>query len=320
MILKYIRLKTSRKILTILLLIIFSGFLMTCQDESAVNDAGELETCKLYLDKSEWDLAVAACKDLETDEGRHMSALAYMGRSGLTMAALMVELSDSSGSATKLVYSKIPDTDAKKSDFKKALYKIMGEITNKTPTMYFEGVLLSSLLVFKELQTLFTLKFVDETFQTCAGTVDNLDITKCSFASTTTSAPYKFIFNGLGSEFYKGICGSIEGDTADDANIETSTDTFFNAFDVTVDSCTVSNKSALYYNKLASDEYEESGTLDLSLLNFYTKMDMGGNFSVTFNTVSIQFCNDGQIALPVKMDDKLSDCEILNYLENSGLK
>lgn len=325
MILKQKKIKIYRRILPILLLVIVSGSLLSCKDESAVNDSGKLETCRLYLDRSEWNSAVAACKDLESDEGRHLSALAYMGRSGFTISSLMLDLSESSGSATNLLYEKIPDTDAKKNDFKKALYKIMGEITNKTPTMYFEAVLLSSLIVFKELKTLLGLQIVNGAIQTCAGASGSTDISNCSFAPTITTGPDTLHFSGLGSTFYKGVCGSIEADTTDDANVGTSKDTTTQftdgvtiTYDVTVDSCTVSEKSVLYYNKISSTEYGKSGKLDLSVLNFYTKMDMGGNFVVTPNTVPISFCNDGQIAVPDASDDKLNDCEILEYLKNPG--
>ncbi|NQU63161.1 MAG: hypothetical protein HQ517_02595, partial [SAR324 cluster bacterium] len=321
----------------------FSWAYSGCKDPVATHVAGKLETCKILLDEQNWADAIEACKDLESDEGKHLAAIAYMGRSGLTMISMMTALSDSSNTPTALIFEKIPD-DTKISDFKKALYKIMGEIEVKDQSMYLEAVLLSSLLIFKELKALLGLSLVNGTISTCAGEPANLE--NCSFAPRivdissdafqgTDVIPGFFAFGGLGSSFYQGIAGDLSSDTVvTDTTTDTSSElnlvlvsdpvygtvTVDVTYDVTVDSAQISTNSALYYNKLASTAYAVSGTVDLSSLDFYSRMDTGANFSITVSPIPdpIAFCNTGAITPPEASDDVLNDCEILSFLENPG--
>ncbi|MBT6611153.1 MAG: hypothetical protein HOB38_03525, partial [Deltaproteobacteria bacterium] len=250
-------------------------------------------------------------------------------------------LSDSSNTPTTLIFEKIPDTAAKVSDFKTALNKIMGEIEVKTQSMYLEAVLLSSLLIFKELKTLLGLTLVNGEIGTCAGDPANID--NCSFAPTLTevynttyakNVPGNVVFSGLGATFYQGICGDLTSDVSvADSTQDTTTVVELSleddpeygtvnvdvTYDVTVDSAQIGAGSPLYYNKIASEAYAVSGTVDLSSLNFYGRMDTGTNFSKIISPLpAIAFCNDGAIALPEASDDTLNDCEILSFLENPG--
>jgi len=309
----------------------FSG----CKDTEATHVAGGLETCKVLLDERQWADAIDACNDLESDEGKHLTAIAYMGRSGLTMATILTELSDSSITPTSLLYDYIPDTAVKVSDFKSALNILMAEIGVKDQTIYMEGILISSLLIFRELKTLLSLTMVSGQIETCAG--DPADLNNCSFKPSIgvvpVDIPDSLIFGGLGSAFYRGICADISTDVfLGQSNYDGTSSLPFNLtldptygtvsgnlnYDVTVDSAIIQAGSPLYYNKVASEAYALVGTEDLSSLNFYTKMDTGNNFAITvspFNPVT--FCT-GVISLPAASDAAVSDCEILSFLENPG--
>lgn len=330
------------KSVVLLVLLLVCGWLFSgCKDTGATHVAGLLESCKIKLDQRNWEDAIDICSELDDDEGKHLTAIAYMGRSGLTMAEILTELTGSSDSPTTLIFGKIPDTDQKVSDFKKALYLIMGEVQVKDQTLYLEGILLSSLLIFKELKTLLGLSLVDGNIGTCAGTP--ADINNCSFAPTITevfnsgygiNVPGNLVFGGLGSAFYQGIAGDITADTSvtsssRDATTEIVLDLTGDpeygtinvdvTYDVTVDHATIARGSALYYNKVASAAYAAIGTEDLSSLDFYSKMDTGSNFTIIVSPLpSIKFCNAGAIEPPDATDDKLNDCEILSFLENPG--
>ncbi len=329
---------------TVIYLILLLGtvwILPGCKDTEATHDAGLLETCNILLNERNWEDAIDACDEVDTDEGKHLTAIAYMGRSGLTMATILTELTDSSSTPSSLIFDYIPSTDTQLSDFKKALYIIMGEIEVKDQSMYLEGILLSSLLIFKELKTLLDLSLVGGELGTCAG--DPADITKCNFAptmvevySTTYSkdVPGKIVFGGLGAAFYEGICDDLTSDsTIADSSTDTTTvlnttldaDSGYGAiavdvtYDVTVDSAPIKSGSALYYNKIASQEYAKVGKEDLSSLAFYGKMDTGINFAIAVSPLpAVKFCNTGAIATPDVSDDILSDCEILSFLEDPG--
>lgn len=319
----------------------FSGTFSGCKDSDAPHIAGELETCKILLDEQKWTDAIGACEGLESDEGKHLTAIAYMGRSGLTMVTILTALSDSSNTPSTLIFENIPDTATKVSDFKRALYKIMGEIEEKDQSMYLEAILLSSLLIFKELKTLLSLTLVNGTLGTCAG--DPADIDNCSFAPAIVDVssdtygrdvPGYLVFGGLGTSFYQAIAGDLSSDTVvTDTTRDTSTKISITTeatsdygvvsvdvtYDVTVDSAVINTGSPLYYNKIASAAYAVDGTVDLSSLNFYSKMDTGNNFTKEVSPLPvIAFCNAGTITPPVASDGILNDCEILSFLESPG--
>ncbi len=307
-----------------------------CKDTEATHVAGGLETCKVLLDERQWADAIDACDDLESDEGKHLTAIAYMGRSGLTMASILTELSDSSSSPTGLLFDYIPDTPTKVSDYKKALNLLMAEIGVKDQTIYMEGILVSSLLIFRELKTLLSLTKVSGQIQTCAG--DPADVNNCGFAPSIgvvpVDIPDSLVFGGLGSAFYEGICADISTDVFLGQSSHDGTSTLpFNisghppypdgagslTYDVTVDSAIIQAGSPLYYNKVASEAYALVGTEDLSSLSFYGKMDTGNNFSITVSPFDpAAFCKAGGILPPAAADLAINDCEILNFLENPG--
>lgn len=312
-----------------------------CKDTKATHEAGILESCKLLLNDRDWKEAINVCGDLDSDEGKHLTAIAYMGRSGLLISSILVELTDSSNSPSTLIFNYIPDTTAKVSDFKAALRILMDDISVKDQSIYLEGILLSSLLIFKELKTLLGLSLVNGEIGTCAG--DPADISNCDFAPSITEVysstygydvPGTLSFGGLGSAFYQGVCSDLTSDAAVTVSkTDTATEIALSlvgdpdygtidvdvTYDVTIDSAPVQAGSALYYNKIASEAYAVSGTQDLSSLNFYSRMDSGTNFSVDVSPLpTVTFCNSGAIEPPDASDDVLSDCEILSFLENPG--
>jgi hypothetical protein len=333
------KLRVSLSILLIMSVVLVA--LAACKDTGATHVAAEEEACRILLDQRKWDDAISTCQGLTSDEGKHLTAIAYMGRSGLTVASMLIDLADDSKKPAEVLFSKIPDTAPATADYNAALGLIMSGIENKTTTMYLEAILLSGLLIFKELKTLIALTLMDGQFVTCAG--DPANIEQCDFAPRIIDVssdlygrdiPGYLQFNGLGSVFYQNICGAIGGteDATDTSNdnetyirIETENHEVYGSlsvdvtYDVAIDSCVIQEGSPLFYNKTASLAYADNGSIDLSSLNFYSKMDGGENFSIEVDPLgAIAFCVAGKIEPPVALDARLSDCEILGFLENPG--
>ncbi len=282
------------------LLVLPSG----CKDTNASHDAAQLESCKLALDNSEWDDAISACEDASGDEGLHLKAQAYMGKSGISIVLLMLALSGGD-EAIATMFEAIPDTAAKAGYLKSAMDVMMSSrIETKTPTMYLETLLLSSLLIFYEMKNLVDLDFDNDGNPVYCNVLDAAAADACSFAPTPNANP-GIEFPGLGSDFYDGICGESSSDTYVNVNVGS----FF--YDITVDSCTIQETSTLYYNKIAYENYTGSIT-GLDDLSFYPQMDNGQNFTIT-GTPNISFCGPGRDPTPDVSDDTLSDCEILHY-------
>ena len=316
-----------------------------CKDTPAVHQAGLLETCKELIDERNWDDAISDCPDVDNDEGWHLTAQAYMGRAGLSLFDVVNTLLSSSGDggASSIIFGYIPETAADTNDYKDALNALLGtdssgspHISDKTQSVYLEALLVSSMLIFKELKTLLGLSVVDGVFTTCSldSTADNT----CTFIPTVGTqlvegleVPERLIFGGLGSSFYTGVCGQASDPTHDGTKqTDISSDVTSPANDpdkigvtvtndVTVDSCTIQVGSPLYYNKIASQGFTGASEITgLEVLDFYSQMDQGKNFSFevvpaydAVAAVELAFCNSGYIEPSGASDDKVNDCEIL---------
>ena len=339
---KFRNLRICNLLLFVFCLVIF---LPGCKDTTAVHQSGVLETCKGLIDDENWDEAVSTCEDVDNDEGWHLAAQAYMGRAGLSLFDVvntMMSSSDDDGAAT-VIFAYLPETTSDTNDYKSALESLMGNdssgkpyIGDKSQTVYLEAVLVSSMLIFKELKTLLGLGLANGAFTTCSldATADNT----CTFIPTiqtqvvsTVEVPEKLVFGGLGSSFYTAICGQAndasfdgtkqtdvttdEEDPADPPNKITVTVTN----NVTVNGCTIQEGSPLYYNRIANQGFTGVSEISgLEALDFYTMMDHGRNFAFevveaygSTPAVELSFCNQGYIDLPDATDDKLNDCEIL---------
>jgi len=334
--------------LLITLSILFLLLGVGCKDTSSVHQASQMEVCQGLVDDENWGEAISECADVENDEGWHLTAQAHMGRAGLSLFNVINTLLSSSedGGPSTIIFGFIPETTSDANDYQSALDYLLGtdsagnpRIQQKTQAIYLEALLVSSMLIFKDLKTLLGLGLVDSEFTTCSldSTADNT----CTFIPTiktqivgTAEVPEKLQFTGLGSSFYSGICSQANDPTYDgtkQTDVTTDEDdpasvtnpkeklvvTVTN--DITVDSCTIQVGSPLYYNKIASQNFTGASEISgLEVLDFYSKMDHGRNFSfevveATGDTeaTELAFCNTGYIALPDASDDKLNDCEIL---------
>lgn len=303
--------------LLFLLLFLFIG----CKEQGSSHLAADVQSCKDYFNNSDWDNAIETCTDAGTDETLHYAAQAYMARSGASLFSIMLDLSDNTENTSKVMFDKIPNTAAKRSDYNRALSIIMEDIGGKTEDMYLESLILSGLLVFDELKTLIALDWSDvsDDFTSCVDTT-------CDFSPSFDVSSDTLIFNGLGSTFYTNICGnaSSETDVSDDLRGE--------GFkrNITVDNCTIQADSLLNYNKIAVNAYYSAGITEIKdalvPFKFYKNMDTGGNASENVGdlTSDVYFCKhsiDASTLIPTEptSDDlKLSDCEILEYLKNPG--
>ena len=320
--------RATKKITILIMgLILVLTSLSSCKDTKATHAAGLLETCKTLSDQENWAEAVTACALVDTDDGRHLTAQAYMGLADLSLFSVISGLATASDPMT-LILGKIPATDAKAANYKKALQIIMDDIVVKTDTNYLEALLLSSMLVYKELSTLFSLTVVDGTVNNCAS---GGSLEACSFTFTIAeSSGYAagIIFGGLGADFYNGICQDPDSAASIATNtplvhviantitsLSLTTDISYN---LSVDGCTIQAGSAMAYNKLAGEGITGFADLADSLtpLKIYAAIDKGVNFSQTVSdlTNSIKICNSGFVEPPVAGDGIINDCEILGYL------
>lgn len=299
-----------------------------CKDTKATHEAGLLETCKALSDESNWGEAITECEKVAGDEGKHLAAQAYMGNAGLSLFSIITGLGTASNPMT-LILSKIPDTEAKADDYNRALQIIMDEITVKTNTMYLEALLLSSMLVYKELAALFELTVVDGEITNCAssGTLEN-----CSFSFTiaeTAGYATGLAFAGLGTTIYDGICQNRDLKATSIATTEVLNHVVGNTVvslsvpidithNMTINGCTIAAKSPMAYNKAAGENLSGFDDLAASLakLKIYAEIDKGNNFeqSATDMQNKVKLCNTGFIEPPVASDGILNDCEVLGYL------
>jgi hypothetical protein len=317
--LQFLRNHPKATILSTGLIFLLLILVASCKDDGSSHLAGEVQSCKDYFNSGAWSDAIETCEDAGTDETLHFAAQAYMARSGASLFSIMLALTEDSAAASKIMFDKIPNTAAKKSDYNRALSIIMDKISVKNGDMYLESLILSGLLIFDQLKSLLTLEWdaTNDQFLTCA------DSSSCSFAPDATfDGVNKLLFTGLGASFYNSICGDSSSDTYN-SNVG---DVFR---DGQVFGCTIQSGSLLKYNQLAVDEYYAVGVTEIEdamvPFKFYKNMDQGGNFSefvgAPLNT-TVFFCDNAGITYlspePTSDDFKLNDCEILEYLKNPG--
>lgn len=310
--------RTTKWSISLLFLVLF--LLFSCQEDGASHLASEIQSCRDLFNQRSWDDAIEACEDAGTDETLHYAAQAYMARSGVSLFEIMLAISDSTEDPSKIMYDKIPDTAAKRSDCNKALSIIMDDIEVKTEDMYLESLILSGLLVFDQLKTLLVLDWdtTNEVFTTCA------DDSSCTYTpdATNDGTDDILLFSGLGSTLYTSICGDSSSDVYNNADLGEG----FNR-DGTVFKCTIQSDSLLDYNNIAVNAYYAGGSTEIKdamlPFKFYENMDQGGNVSEDVGAPinAVYFCDDAvplYTPEPTSDDRKLSDCEILSYLTDPG--
>ena len=297
----------------IFFIILFIG----CKDTEQTDSASKLERCKILMDQSNWSEAISVCSSVGGDEGKHLTAQAYMASGGLTMLDLLrslTESTDESGS-TSVIFNFVPDTAAKRTSFTNALSYLIGanKIENATQDVYFESLLVSGILILGDLKGLLNITVSDSTFNTC-DPVDGTGDTACSFTLDATDDTLSF--SGFGSSFYDSICG--HSDSIHDSSDHTA-DAVSVAYDVTNDYCDIQEDSLLNYNKIAFDAYEtpstfqdDSGESILKALDFYTSFNSGNRFTVSGDELVL--CHADTITIVSSIDNRLYDCEILGGL------
>lgn len=305
-------------VLTAFMLIILG--VVGCKDGEKTHDAAKTETCKINLDEGKWDDAIDNCGDLDDDEGKHYTAQAYMGRGGLNLSSLISQIDLLTVNPGDAIYEFIPDTTAKKNDFRMAISIIMKDITTRTNLMNWEVMLMTSILILGELKDLVDLSLADGTFSTCAST----DISNCSFAPTinTTATPPEVNYSGLGNSLYEGLCDDITPNSAVASTVgaDQGTNVGTPTYNFTISKCTIQTTSLLYYNKVAYEAYDATTTKNYSVLNFYDRMDIGGDYTVSVEGSSdVALCGIVDVATTAADDLKLNDCGMFNFLANPGL-
>ena len=297
-----------------------------CKDSEQTDTASLLEQCKIYLDEGEWSDAAETCMDVETEEGYHYAAQAYMGLGDLSLFDLVKEMSDSSGgsSAGAAIFGFIPSTAEKRSYLATALGLLMGtSISNKTQTIYLEGLLVSSILVFSQLKDTFGLSEAEDgTLTTCdPDTADSCSFTVNLSGGTLTST-------GIGSSFFTNLC-CASPDNCTTVSSLTDTSQLVSPtvdYDVVIDYCTIESGSVLDYNKSAYDNYvvtdafkDDQGKSVLDPLDFYALFDSGDRYDTSGDQVPI--CKSSFLSDVISDDQVIYDCEVMGAVfdENSEL-
>ncbi|MBU2510181.1 hypothetical protein KJ966_02545 [bacterium] len=300
----------------VILALILILFIWGCKDSEQSDSTSELEQCRIHMDEREWADAISTCESAGGDEGYHSAALAYMASSGLTIIDLAQSLLDSSsGSGTAgVIFDYIPTTTADRTNFQRALSYLMGSnITTKTQNIYFEALLVSSMLVFGELKDLFKLSEIDGEFTTCSLDATT-DADRCGFTFDLSTDTNTMTFGGLGSSFYTNICGANSHDSSHDGTTLTTVTPNI-SYDVTIDSCEIQAGSVIQYNKDAYDNFvvtdsfkDSEGNSVLSTLDFYTLFDSGSRFNASGDEIPL--CKDTVITSIATGDELIYDCEI----------
>ncbi len=294
-----------------------------CKDSDKTDSVSLLEQCKIYLDDGKWSDAIETCEDAGGDDGYHYAAQAYMGSGGLSLFNLVRSLSsadDGSGSGST-IFGYVPETETQKENFQTALRYLMGpNITEKSQTVYFESLLLSSILVLTELKTSFNLSVVDGEIDACSIDATE-DADQCGFTfDLTTDVTSDLTFGGLGRSFHENLCCELGNDTCtaytsthDGTSITTPSVV---AYDVTADSCTVQAGSTLRYNKDAFDNFtvtdafkDDNGDSVLSTLDFYSLFDSGSRFDASGDEIVL--CKNPPFTDITSDNGVIYDCEIL---------
>lgn len=309
----------TRKSILLIIALTVLGLLWGCKDTEMTDSASLLEQCRIHLDEGEWSDAIDVCEEAGGDDGYHYAAQAYMGLAGLSLFELVKATSGSSdtGGAAGAIFSFVPETAEDKTNYQKALEFLMGpNIADKSQTVYLEGLLVSSILVFKELKDVFKITESAGTFSTCdIDVTDDLDPAKCGFDfDVSADTPNWLIFSGLGASFYENLCCNLgeASCTAVDSTYDGATAGY--RYDVTVDSCTYGSDSVLQYNKNSFDNFvvtsafEDSGGESLlKPLDFYTMFDSGDRFDVSGDDL----CRVGYFPDVTSDDQIINDCEVL---------
>lgn len=307
-------------------LLVFS--LAGCKDDAASTQEGYLEDCKVYSDELRWGKAIEACAKVDSDEGKHLLAQAYMGRAGINLFGFMASVGTADNPMNQILKI-VPKKAADSRDYYTALSIIMSDIQIKDDTMYIEALVLSSMLVYKQLVDLFNLKVSGTGISTCA----DVSLTRCSFEFSilkTEGYTTGLAFTGLGTTFYDNLCQipTKTGSAATSSNKVYSLTNYLNDYaldwdidyDMTIYSCDIKAKSPLAYNRIAGKKLAGNQLLGdaLTQLKIAEALDSGYNFSQSVSDLrdDIALCNSGYNDPPVANDEILSDCEILGYLTN----
>ena len=313
----------SRKPYLLIIVLVVLGLLWGCKDSELSDDASLLEQCRIHLDEGEWSDAVDVCTEAGGDDGYHLAAQAYMGQGGLSLFELVKIMSDSSDSsgAASAIFSFVPETSDDKTSFQKALDFLMGtRIDEKSQTVYLEGLLVSSILVFTELKDLFKITESGGSFSTCdVDVTDDADPAKCGFTvDVSDDTPPVLSFSGLGSTLYENLCCNLDSEscTQVDSTQDSSTDAGSGViYDVTMDSCTIGSNSVLQYNKNAYDNFivteafKSGGTSVLTPLDFYTSFDSGDRYDTSGDTIPL--CRTARFDDVTADNGEIYDCEII---------
>ncbi len=301
----------------VILILMSILFTWGCQDSEQSDSASEMEQCKIHMDQQEWSDAISACESAGGDEGYHSAALAYMAASGLTIIDLAQSLLDSSsGSGTAgVIFDYIPTSTADKANFRTALSYLMGsEISTKTQNIYFEALLVSSMLVFGELKDLFKLSETNGEFNTCSLDATT-DADECGFTFDLSADANTFAFGGLGASFYTNICG--HHDSSYDGTVWAGPPSY--TYEVNIDACSIQAGSVIQYNKDAYDNFvvtdtfkDSDGNSVLSSLDFYTLFDSGDRFNASGDEIPL--CKTTIITTIATGDEMIYDCEIFGSL------
>ena len=88
--------------LVVAILLGLSLVVLGCDEDPEVTT---VDRCDKYLDAGEWNKAIAACSQVENDEGYGKTAQAYMGRAGIGLLALLEKIGDSNQEGLALMLS-----------------------------------------------------------------------------------------------------------------------------------------------------------------------------------------------------------------------
>ncbi len=309
----------------ICLVLLFLTLHWGCKDAELTDDASLLEQCKIHLDEGEWSDAIDMCTEAGGDEGNHHAAQAYMGQAGLSLFELVKAMSSASDSsvATSALFSFVPDTTDDTISFQKALDFLMSsKISEKSQTVYLEGLLVSSILVLSELKEVFKITESGGTFTTCDMDVtDDLDPAKCGFTVDVSPDVQQLSFSGLGSTIYQNLCCNLDS-LASCSLVDSTNDSTFDVvqYDVTIDSCIIGVNSTLQYNRDAYDNFEvtdafkNGGTSVLTPLDFYTMFDFAEPITFDVSTDTVPLCRPDRFPDVSADNGMIYDCELMGAI------
>ncbi|MDT8445950.1 MAG: hypothetical protein RRB13_03505 [bacterium] len=321
------------------LLLVFSAWgLSSCKDGTKTHEAANLEACKVAIDNQEWDAAVSSCAEVQTDEGYHLTAQAYLARGGVALFDVLSAMTGDNSSFSTL-FNALPTTAAQVADIKLGL-TALAKIEAPDSFVYTEGLLASAMVILQALKAELSLDVAaDGTVSHCAsgGSIDG-----CSFGLTLSdteytasdvvagAVPVTATFSGLSNDLYNSLCDTQDS-TSDSAKVVSGRDSS-DTYDVnvtedfTVNGCTVATTSVLWFNQWASTGLATTGSTLTALdqLKFYSSIDTGNNFSKEvsaslLNPITISICNSDAIPTTASGDLLVNDCEMLSFFTNLSL-